>query len=144
MKTKIRLKNVEDIPQNWKVLNARKKTKVNIRPSNGIERFKVFWSDCDLVSDPDLDVIVIAFDGSEYPCKKDIFRETYEKVPDSEQYVKKAINILVEVPEDFTVEVETLEGVVDNVEYPDYVVIGARGELYVNTRKFVDEEMELL
>ena len=151
----MRLKNKEDIPSDWKVLTVRKKTTVRIRPCNGVERFKVSWADHDLVSDPETDLIVIANDGSAYPHKKDIFWEAYsltskscgnmtEKIEDNE-YIKKATNQIVEIPEGTEpFEVETLEGVVGDVTYPDYVVIGVKGELYVNTKKFVDNNLEII
>ncbi len=72
------LKSPLDIPASWPKLLARKKTKVTIRESNGAETFKVSWQDSELVSNPELDIIIIQPNGSEYPCKKDIFGETYE------------------------------------------------------------------
>lgn len=147
----MKLKAREDIPSDWKVLTVRKKTTVRIRPCNGAERFKVSWSDHDLVSDPETDLIVIANDGREYPCKRDIFYETYQELPlgsdwtDGFEYIKKATNQIVEIPEGSTpFEVETLEGIVGDVGYPDYVVIGIKGELYVNTREFVEKNLEIL
>ena len=150
----MRLKTKEDIPSDWKVLTVRKKTTVRIRPCNGVERFKVSWADHDLVSDPELDLIVIANDGSEYPHKQDIFYEAY--TPHGldmsmhvgmrvDTWIKKATNQIVEIPEGTTpFEVETLEGVVGDVGYPDYVVIGIKGELYVNTREFVEKNLEII
>lgn len=148
----MKLKNKEDIPSDWKVLTVRKKTTVKIRPCNGVERFKVSWSDSDLVSDPDLDIIVISSDGREYPHKKDIFFEAYEIVrkddifdDPSVEYIKKVTNQIVEIPEGTEpFEVETLEGVVSGVSYPDYVVIGVKGEIYVNTREFVEKDLEVV
>lgn len=140
----MKLKEEKDIPSNWKRHTVRKKTTVKIRPSNGIERFKVSWADHDLVSDPELDVIVISNDGSEYPCKRDIFFDSYAPIT-TEDWIKKATNIIVEIPQGTDpFEVETLEGVVGNVGYPDYVVIGVKGELYVNTRKTVEEHLEII
>jgi len=148
----MKLKEEKDIPQDWKVLTVRKKTTVKIRPCNGVERFKVSWADHDLVSDPEKDLIVIANDGREYPHKKDIFKEVYEwtsdntlMVPSIREYRKKGTNRIVEIPEGTEpFEVETLEGVVGDVSFPDYVVIGAKGELYVNTRDFVETNLEIL
>lgn len=133
------IKTKEDLPSDWKVLNVRKTTTVEMRPCQGVERFKVSWSDSELVSDPETDVIVISSDN-EYPCKKDIFMETYTPL----KWSKKAVNQIVEIPEGFTLEVATLEGTVGGVAYPDYVAIGARGEVYVNTKKFFDESLEVV
>lgn len=146
------LKQIEDIPSDWKRYTVRKKTTVKIRPSIGVERFKVHWSESELVSDPELDVIVIANDGEEYPCKKDIFFESYQLINRYDifdnppvEYIKKSTNTIVEIPEGTEpFEVETLEGVVKNVGYPDYVVIGVKGELYVNTKKTVVEHLEII
>lgn len=140
----MKLKEIQDIPQDWKRLTVRKKTSVSIRPSRVVERFKVSWADHDLISDPELDVIVISNDGSEYPCKKDIFLESYTP-SDGSKWVKKGTNVIVEIPEGTpSFEVETLEGVVGDVAYPDYVVIGVKGELYVNTRESVEKNLEVI
>jgi hypothetical protein len=152
----MKLKTKEDIPPDWKVLTARKKTSVRIRPCNGVERFKVSWSDHDLVSDPETDLIVVSGDGREYPHKSDIFFVAYQPLPRGPggakhwdvwdyEYIKSATNQIVEIPEGTEpFEVETLEGVVGNVSYPDYVVIGVKGELYVNTREFVEKNLEIV
>lgn len=152
----MKLKEIQDIPQDWKRLTVRKKTSVKIRPCNGVERFKVSWADHDLVGDPETDIIVIANDGREYPHKKDIFWDVYESKPKlpggcvsydiwDYEYVKKGTNVIVEIPEGTTpFEVETLEGIVGDVGYPNYVVIGAKGELYVNTREFVETQLEIV
>lgn len=146
------LKEIKDIPSDWKVINVRKKTTVRIRPSNGVERFKVSWSESELISDPDKDFIVTSSEGSEYPCKKDIFMETYETVQqygtlwtDFEyDWIKKYVYQLVEIPEGVELSVVTLEGQVDHVKHPDFVAIGPRGELYVNTKKTFDEHLEVV
>lgn len=149
------LKEIQDIPSDWKVINVRKKTTVKIRPCNGIERFKVSWSDSDLVSNPETDLIVISSDGREYPCKEDIFFETYvhvEKPPGGAKswdiwdysYIKKYVYQLVEIPEGVELSVLTLEGQVDNVKYPDFVAIGPRNELYVNTRETFEKHLEVV
>lgn len=145
----MKLKTIEDIPSDWKVLNVRKKTTVRMRLSEGVERFKVPWCDDELISDPELDIIIMQDDGSEYPCKTDIFRETYASSGDggrglSVRWVKKAQFRIVEIPEGVEVEVESLEGTVGEVKYPDYVAIGVKGELYVNTKEFVDNNLEIL
>jgi hypothetical protein len=150
----MKLKEEKDIPRYWKRLTVRKKTPVRIRSCNGVEEFKVAWSDKPLISDPTVDLIIIQPNGSEYPIKTDIFNETY--VPKDldlsmavdmkvDTWVKKATTTIVEIPEGVTpFEIETLEGTINNVSYPDYVAIGPKGELYTNTKQFVDDNLEIL
>lgn len=150
---KVTVENVGDIPSDWKVLNVRKSTSVRIRPCAGVEKFKVSWQDAELVSDPALDLIVIQPNGKEYPCKTDIFYETYvakdldlsmavgRKV---DTWVKKATTQVVEIPEGFEVEIITLEGVLPVVTSPDFIAIGVKGELYANTRDFFNKNLEVV
>lgn len=149
----MKLKTIEDIPSDWKRLTVRKKTSVKIRPCHGSQEFKVSWSDTPLVSNPDVDLIVIQPNGSEYPCKEDIFWDTYVMVEPwgklnnfcDYTFIKKATTTLVEIPEGTTpFEIETLEGVINNVAYPDYIVIGVKGELYTNTKEFFDNNLEIV
>lgn len=149
----MKLKEEKDIPLYWKRLTVRKKTTVKIRPCYGKQEFKVSWSEKPLVSDPDLDLIVVQPNGKEYPCKEDIFWDTYVineawgKLNNFSDYTftKKATTTLVEIPEGVTpFEIETLEGIINNVAYPDYVAIGPKGELYTNTKDFVDNNLEIL
>lgn len=139
---KITLINKTDIPKEWEVLKAKSKAQVTMRECNGIEKFKVSWADALLESNPDVDVILD--NGKEYPCKKDIFEETYEKVEGIEFYRKKTLSTLVKIPEGVEVEIVTLEGNLPVVTYPDYVVIGIKGELYANTKEFVDTKLEII
>jgi hypothetical protein len=148
----MKLKQQSDIPSDWKVLKVRKKTTVKIRPCNGVEYFKVSWSESELVSDPEKDLIVIT-PIEEYPCNESIFWSTYipadrwgSKVNISDyNFAKNVTTTIVEIPEDVEpFEVETLEGVVGGVAHPDYVAIGAKGELYVNVRSFVESDLEIV
>lgn len=150
----MKVKNVSDIPTEWKVLTVRKKTTVKIRESEVVESFKVSWQDAELVSDPEVDLIVIQPNGSEYPCKADIFWETYAvyedptPVADDEpypvSYIKKATTTLVEIPKGVDVEIETLEGILPVVTFPDFIAIGPRGELYANTLEFFENNLEIV
>lgn len=148
----MKLKTTEDIPSNWKRLTVRKKTTVMIRACNGVEEFKVAWSDKPLVSNPDEDLIIVQPDGKEYPIKADVFLDTYQIVLGEEflpeersQYIKKTVTTLVEIPEGVApFEIDTLEGTINNVAYPDYVAVGSKGELYTNTKKFVEDNLEIL
>ena len=136
------LKSPSDIPSNWLTLKARKKTKVQIRESIGREQFKVSWQDSVLESDPELDLIIIT-PSEEYPCKKDIFAETYVLLED-DFWVKNEISRLVQVPEDQTVCIETLEGKLNAVSHPDYIVIGKKNELYANTFDWAEQNLSFL
>jgi hypothetical protein len=149
----MRLQQVQDIPGDWSVYSVKKKTPVRIRQAVKVEMFKVSWQDAELVSDPEVDFIVIQPNGSEYPCKKDIFWETYEEQPGQcftsdfsdktflKDYIKKAQTTIVQIPEGESVEILTLEGTLPAVSYPDYIAIGVRGELYANTKDFVDNNL---
>lgn len=139
---KYTLKTQKDIPANWPICLVKKVSTVKIRPSNGIEKFKVDWQDSELVSNPELDLIIIS-NNSEYPCKKDIFAETYEQVNENE-WRKKEVSRIIQVPKGEEVEVETLEGKEKNIFYPDYIAIGKRGELYANSKDFVDKNLEFV
>lgn len=153
----MKVKNVSDIPTDWKVLNVRKRTTVKIRDAKVVESFKVSWQDAELMSDPNADYIVIQPNGSEYPCKKDIFWSTYEvsNPPDfySEDYskssfdydyIKKATTQLVEIPKGVSVEIETLEGTLPAVTFPNFIAIGVKGELYANTLEFFENNLEIV
>ena len=121
----MKLKTQKDIPADWARFTVRKKTTVKIRPCNGAERFSVSWQDAELVSDPELDLIIIQPSGKEYPCKKDIFLVSYcpVGVEKGAQYplfggfdfVKNATSEIVAIPEGVDVEIETLEGILPKV-----------------------------
>ena len=148
-KTRYILTSPEDIPLGWPRLQARKNSAVTIRAANAVEESSVDWQDSVLTSDPQLDLIVKSLDGKEYPCKKDIFFSTYTGVPAENNedmlagymFVKSALSTLVRIPAHATVEIQTLEGVLPVVEFPDYISIGPKGELYANTKDFVDQNM---
>lgn len=144
----MKVKEVSDIPKEWKTISARKNTIVKVRDCKGVEKFKVSWQDAELTSDPEQDLIVIQPNGKEYPCKRDIFFETYTPIKlvmiGSNEYVKKALRNLVVIPEGVEVEIETLEGTLPKVTYPDYISIGPKGELYANTKEFVEQNMTLI
>lgn len=137
------LKSPSDIPSSWPILKARKKTTVSIRESIGREQFKVSWQDSILESDPELDLIVIQPNGNEYPCKKDIFYETYVLLEDN-KWIKNEISRLVQVPEGESVSIETLEGILNEVKHPDYIVIGKRDELYANTNEWAQNNLTFI
>lgn len=139
----MKLKTPFDIPFSWPLLRARKKTKVQIRPSNGVETFKVSWQDSELTSDPEKDLIIIQPDGKEYPCKKDIFAETYMDAGGG-LWAKKELSKLVQVPPGESVEIETLEGTLNGVSFPDYIAIGKQDELYANKWEWAENNLEFI
>jgi len=136
------LKSKSDIPSDWKVLTAKKVSTVKIRPSNGVERFKVDWQDSELVSNPDSDIIIQS-GGYEYPCKKDIFDQTYEQVAEGE-YAKKETFQLVQIPEGVEVDIHTLEGVNKGAKFPDYVIIGKKDEVWGNSQEYVTKNLKFV
>lgn len=138
----MKLKTPSDIPSDWPRLTVQKNICVSIRPSNGVERFSVSWQDSELISDPEMDII-INNNGTEYPCKKDIFSATYQEVGPN-LWRKTASSIIVRIPEGQSVEIETLEGTLNAVSYPDYIAIGAKGELYANSLDFVNKNLVIL
>lgn len=154
MKT-LHLKAPADIPRAWKKYSAKKKTGVTLRAVRpGGESFSVYGSDSKIYADPAVDVILRnELDGKEFPCKKDIFTETYELAGPAfddgnatvagYRYTKKGSTILVEIPEGYCVTVHSLEGPIENVQAPTYVVIGAKDELYTNGKEFVEKNLEL-
>lgn len=147
---KLYVSKPQDIPFEWKRYSAQKKTEVTIRACalEG-ESFKVSWSESRLWANPTDDLIIIHPDGKEYPCKKDIFFDTYQAVPFAVledviagyRFIKSAKSTLVAIPEGYDVTVSSLEGDLKEVRHPDYIVIGAKDELYVNTQKTVNEHM---
>ncbi len=138
---KMILKDINDIPADWEVLNVRSKNVVTIREPVGFEKFKVSWGDT-LTANPDLDVIVNN-GRSEYPCKTDIFNATYEHLCCG-KYRKTAVTRIARIPNGVDVEIETLEGKLNSVSFPDFVAIGPKGELYANSKQFVEECLEVL
>ena len=137
------LKSPSDIPSSWPILKARKKTTVSIRESISREQFEVSWQDSILESDPELDLIIIQPNGSEYPCKKEIFYGTYTEIADN-QWIKNEISRLIQVPQGETASIETLEGKLNEVNHPDYIVIGKKDELYANTFEWTQNNLTFL
>jgi hypothetical protein len=137
----IRIANAKDIPLSFGgVRLARKKNLVRIREPGNAETFATAWGV--LTAKPGEDVVVIDKSGSEAPVKKQIFERTYGEVSHGE-FRKHAISRLVQVPTGVTVVLATLEGDL-TVSHPDYVVIGAEGEVYSNGADWVAENLEFL
>lgn len=132
-----------DVPADFGVIRtARKKKLVRIRePKAGGEQFKKSWGD--LTALPGEDFVICA-EEEEYPCKIDIFKATYEETaPNSGQYRKVGTSRLVQVPEGVECLLKTKEGEIA-VQYPDYVVIGEKNEVYANGSEWVEQNLEFL
>lgn len=141
----MKLQYTVDIPEDWEIFNVTKNTTVKIRPCEVVERFKVSWQDSELISDPEKDIIVIQPNGKEYPCKADIFYETYRQLtPNRNEWIKRATTQIVKIPEGVEVDIITLEGTLTKVSYPDYIAIGTKGELYANTKEFVENNLTIV
>ncbi len=143
--TRIFITSGKEIPRAFGELRtARKKGLVRIRePANPREIFKKPWGTLEAI--PGLDIVVLSEgDPDGYPCKREVFEATYEEAaPGSRQFRKTALSRLVQVPKDFTVEVKTTEGMLTAV-HPDYVVVGANNEVYVNARRWVEDNLEFV
>lgn len=140
---KIILKYQDDIPLNWERFDAQKTTTVSIRECNTVDEFTVPWQDAKLISDPEKDLIVVLSDGSEYPCKINDFKDTYE-LNDYGKWYKKEICVLIKIPYGVVVEIHSPEGILPLVSYPDYIVIGEKGKLHVNDANFVENNLEFI
>lgn len=122
-------------------LLALRKTWVSIREAKGVEVMRREYGDLEAIEG--VDYIVEPLDGSPpYPCKKDIFHETWELIGQG-KYRKKALSRLVQVPKEDQVTLGTLEGRI-TVKYPDYIVLGAKDEVYSNSYEFVANDMEFV
>jgi hypothetical protein len=140
-KPAIRIASAKDIPPAFGGLRlARKKSLVRMREPEGAETFTTPWGV--LTARPGEDVVVIDASGSEAPVKKQIFERTYDEASHGE-FRKHAISRLVQVPPGQTVVLATLEGDLE-VRHPDYVVVGAEGEVYSNGADWVAQNLEFL
>jgi hypothetical protein len=137
----IRISSAKDIPLSFGGLRlARKKSLVRIREPGPAETFTTPWGV--LTAQPSEDVVVIDPSGSEAPVKRRIFESTYDETSHGE-FRKHAISRLVQVPPGRTVVLATLEGDLE-VRHPDYVVVGAEGEVYSNGADWVAQNLEFL
>jgi len=142
---RIIIENGSQIPHKFGPLRAaRKKSLVQIRePSAPSEHFKKSWGDLTAIPGQDY-VLFSSRDHDGYPCKIDIFRETYEETePGSGFYQKTERSRLVQVPPGVVAVLKTKEGDLE-VEYPDYIVVGPRDEVYANRPTWVEENLEFV
>jgi hypothetical protein len=138
---RLRIATGNDIPAAWGPLRkAKRKMTVDIREANGSEDFATLWGTLTAVSGVDL--VIREDSGEKYPIKKTIFATTYEAV-DHGRYRKIAISRLVQVPVGAVAVVVSEEGELE-VTHPDYVVIGTDNEVYTNSAKWVEGNLEFL
>ena len=137
--------SASDLPADFGPLRrARKTTTVKTREPNApAEEFKKSWGTLTGVPGQDL-VLFSDADPLGYPCKIEIFKETYEEAaPGSGNYRKKETSQLVQVPAGAEALVKTLEGDV-TVRHPDWIVIGKKGEAYANRADWVEKNLEFI
>lgn len=138
----VELSNVEQAIEKFgQPLLAQRKTLVRIRPAVGTEVFVKSYGNLTAIEGEDW--VLMPVDGGEpYPCKINIFADTWESVGDS-QYRRKALSRLIQVPEGVEVILHTLEGDV-KVYNPDFIALGAHGEVYSNSKDWADANLTFL
>jgi len=129
------------IPSDWGTpREAVRTTTVTIREPRGTETFVTSWGT--LTALQGKDVVITQDSGEAYPIKKNIFAATYEEVAPG-RYRKKARSRLVQVPKGVVAVLATREGEIE-VRHPDYVAIGAEGEVYANAAQWVAENLDFV
>lgn len=140
----IEFSNADEVIERFgQPLLAQRKTMVRIRPAVGTEVFPRHYGNLTAVEGEDW--ILIPVDGAEpYPCKINIFADTWEPIEEgSELYRRKALSRLIPIPEGVTVILKTLEGETQ-VSHPDYIALGAHGEVYSNSKEWAGANLTFL
>lgn len=143
--TTVIIRSVDDLHANSALfgafLDVQSKVAVRLEEINEPEQIG------NLVADPAKDYILVAPNGRRRPIKKEIFRDTYSRLPDG-TYKKTTITQIVQVLEGTTARVITLETPTeenaDVVIYPNYIAIGPTGEVYENKATWVADNLEIL
>lgn len=134
----IQILDGSQLPPEWgEPKPAVRKTTVTIREPDGVETFVLDWGT--LTANPGVDWVVVQESGEAYPIKKDIFATTYEALTPG-RYRKAARSRLVQVPAGVVAVLATREGKLE-VRHPDYVAVGAEGEVYANAAAWVAENL---
>jgi hypothetical protein len=134
----IAIGHASEIPSTWGApRTASRRFTVAMREPQGQETFQVAWGE--LTAEPGVDYVVMLDDGTAYPIKKDLFKRTYEAAGPG-RYRKVDRSRLVQVPPDTVALLSTLEGPLE-VRHPDYVAVGAQGEVYANAADWVREHL---
>ena len=135
---RIALGHAREIPPSWgEPRTATRRFTVAIREPRGTETFSVAWGE--LTADPGQDWVVVQDNGTAWPIKKDLFERTYEAAGPG-RFRKTERSRLVQVPTDTVALLATLEGPLE-VRHPDYVAVGAQGEVYANAADWVREHL---
>ena len=123
---------------------ARKQGTIRIRePRDVVEQIQTKWGTQDAITGTDF--VAIEADGAEYPYKKDLFQVNMEQVPGTEEYRKKTLSRLLEIPNDVKVTLITIDGGIEKpltVFAPDFVCIGAKDEVYPLQRATFDRDFD--
>ena len=138
MEQRVAIAHARDIPPAWGApRTASRRFTVAIRAPRGLESFSLAWGE--LKADPRVDWVVVQDDGAAWPIKKDLFARTYEAAGHG-RFRKVERSRLVQVPPDTVALLATLEGPLE-VRHPDYVAVGAKGEVYANAADWVREHL---
>ncbi|MDZ4103036.1 MAG: hypothetical protein U1E12_15315 [Hydrogenophaga sp.] len=130
--------HASEIPPDWGApRTASRRFTVAIRKPRDRETFALAWGE--LTADPRVDWVVVPDEGTAWPIKKDLFARTYEAAGPG-RYRKVERSRLVQVPPGTVALLATLEGPLE-VRHPDYVAVGARGEVYANAADWVREHL---
>lgn len=136
----------DDIPLGWctRIIGRKKGTVKIRRVKPGGEEFII--ESGTLTATPEEDLIVIPTNKDpEYPCKQKIFDKTYECLPGTPTiFRKRTENVFYQIPEGFVVNVHTLEGILKDVKYPDCIAVGEEGEVWVNSKEWIERNIEIL
>jgi hypothetical protein len=123
---------------------AHRKTLVTIREVNGEEIFHANSSDGELKAVEGIDYVVIPVNGgNSYPCKKEIFHNSWEETETTGVYRKKALCKAIPIPEGVTVTLKTLEGDVV-VSHPAWIAVGIEDEVYSYSNEWVEKNLEFV
>lgn len=134
----LRITSAAEIPATWgQPRPAWRKSLVRVRAPAGVETLATPWGT--LTAVPDEDWVVLPDSGAPYPIKRVIFAATYVEVAPG-RYRKIAPSRLVQVPPAAVALLVTREGEI-TVRHPDYVVVGAEGEVYANSPEWVAEHL---
>lgn len=140
MKT-VHIENGDQIPASFGPLReAVRKSTVSVRKPAGAETFDKSWGR--LTAKPGVDLVIRQDDGEEYPISRDVFAATYEQVTPG-RFRKTARSRLVRCPEGVTAVLKSREGEM-TVHYPDFIVVGAKNEVYANTPDWVAANLEFV
>lgn len=137
----VRITSGDEIPATFgEMRRAVRKNTVAVREPDGVEKFEMPWGS--LTAVPGTDLVIIQDSGEEYPIKREIFNETYREISPG-RFRKTATSRLIQVPKGVLAVLATNEGELE-VSHPDYIVVGAKNEVYANSLEWVVANLEFL